>query len=216
MRLTTPAIAIAAAALLAACATTPPPPPPPPPPPGGEVQMDWQAAIQDFDRDRLNRLDEAWERALDQALRDGHEERLRSLDRLADPGTAMRDPLPRPGNYRCRTIKLGSRTGGPGLSYVAYGWFNCRIEEVSRGLKLTKVTGSQRQTGLIFPDSERRGVFLGAMALGDEPPPRGYGLNAERDIVGVVERVGPMRYRLVQPWPRYESNLDILELVPAG
>jgi len=175
MRWTLSGTAVAAAALLAACASTPPPPPPPPPPPDGPVQMDWQAAIQDFDRDRLARLDDAWERALDQALSDGHEDELRGLDRLADPGTAMRDPMPPPGNYRCRTIKLGDRSGGPdGLTYVAYGWFNCRIERVSRGMKLTKVTGSQRQTGLIFPDSERRGVFLGAMALGDEPPPRGF------------------------------------------
>jgi hypothetical protein len=32
---------------------------------------------------------------------------------------------------------------------------------------------------------------------------------------GVVERVGPARWRLVLPWPRWESNLDVMELVPA-
>ena len=215
MRWTSATAAAALAALLAACATTPPPPPPPPPPPDGRpVQLDWQGAVQDFDRDRIERLDEAWDMALSQAIRDDHEGKLRELGALPDPNSAMRDPLPPVGNYRCRTIKLGARSGGPGLSYVAYGWFNCKVERTARGLKLTKLTGSQRQTGLIFPDSERRGVFLGAMALGDEPPPRGYGLNTERDIVGVVERIGAARWRLVQPWPRYESNLDLLELVP--
>ena len=129
----------------------------------------------------------------------------------------IRDPLPPVGNYRCRTIKLGARDNGPGLAYVAYGWFNCKVERTPRGgMKLSKTTGSQRQTGLMFPDSERRGVFLGAMALGDEPPARAYGLNADRDVVGVVERIGAAHWRLVQPWPRYESNLDLLEIVPAG
>lgn len=179
--------------------------------------MDWQAAIQEADRDRLARLDAAWQTALDQALRGGHEADLRRLGNLPDPDAGLRDPLPPVGDYRCRTIKLGTRSGGPGLPYVAYGWFNCKVERTSRGaLKLTKTTGSQRQTGLIFPDSDRQGVFLGAMALGDEPPARAYGLNRDRDVVGVVERIGAAHWRLAQPWPRYESNLDLLELVPAG
>lgn len=218
MRWTLPAAALATALLAAGCATTPPPPPPPPPPEdGATVLPDWQAAVQEYDRDRLARLDEAWVTALNQAMRDGHEAKLRGLGALADMDSGMRDPLPPEGRYRCRTIKLGSRQGGPGLSYVAYGWFNCRVEVTSRGaLKLSKTTGSQRQTGLMFPDSERRGVFLGAMALGNEPPARAYGLNRDRDVVGVIERIGPARWRLAQPWPRYESNLDLLELVPAG
>ena len=218
MRSTLPAAAFATALLMAGCATTPPPPPPPPPPEeGATVQLDWQAAIQEYDRDRLARLDDAWVTALNQAMRDGHEAKLRSLGNLADMDTGMRDPLPPEGDYRCRTIKLGARQGGPGLSYVAYGWFNCKVERTSRGaLKLTKTTGSQRQTGLVFPDSDRRGVFLGAMALGDEPPARAYGLNRDRDVVGVIERIGPARWRLAQPWPRYESNLDLLEMVPAN
>jgi hypothetical protein len=219
MRLRTIAVAVAGSGLLAACATTDmgPPPPPPPPPPSGHVQLDWQAAVQEPDRDRLARLDDAWQTALGQAIRGGFEGQLRELGNLPDPDVALRDPLPPVGNYRCRTIKLGARQGGPGLPYVAYGWFNCKVERTPRGwLKLSKTSGSQRQTGLMFPDSERRGVFLGAMALGDEPPARAYGLNADRDVVGVVERTGPAQWRLVQPWPRYESNLDLLEIVPAG
>lgn len=217
MRWTLPAAAFAAALLMAGCATTPPPPPPPPPPSGETVQLDWQAAIQEYDRDRLVRLEDAWQTALNQAMRDGHESKLRALGNLADADTALRDPLPRPGAYRCRTIKLGARDNGPGLTYVAYGWFACKVERTSRGgLKLTKTTGSQRQTGLLFPDNERGGVFLGAMALGSEPPARAYGLNRDRDVVGVIERIGPTRWRLAQPWPRYESNLDLLEIIPAS
>ena len=36
-----------------------------------------------------------------------------------------------------------------------------------------------------------------------------------RDLVGVLERIGERRWRLVTPWPAAESNLDLLELVPA-
>lgn len=221
MRWKAPVAATALAALLAGCATTSgydgPPPPPPPEPDAGPIAPDWQANIRDYDRDRLGRLDDAWQTALDQAIRDGHRAKLRDLGALADPDAALRDPLPPAGNYRCRTIKLGARDGGPGISYLGYTWFNCRIDRVSRGLKLTKTSGSQRQAGLIFPDTARRGVFLGAISLGSEPTATVYGgRDADRNVVGVVERIGPARWRLVQPWPRFESNLDLLELVPAG
>ena len=46
-------------------------------------------------------------------------------------------------------------------------------------------------------------------------------LGAKTDLpaspeVAVLERVGEARWRLVVPWPRNESNLDLIELVPAG
>jgi len=219
MRWKAPAAAAVIAALLAGCASTPSggPPPPPPGPGAGPILPDWQASIREYDRDRLARLGEAWETALDQAIRDGHREKLRALGNLPDPDAALRDPLPPPGNYRCRTVKLGARPGGPGLSFVSYNWFKCRIDQTSRGLKLSKINGSQRQAGLIFPDTERRGVFLGAMSIGSEPAATVYGgPDSERNIVGVVQRIGPAQWRLVQPWPMLESNLDLLELVPAG
>ena len=216
MRWTSATAAVALAAMLAACATTPPPPPPPPPPPDGRpVQLDWMGAIQDYDRDRLDRLDEAWETALGQAVRDGHESRLRELGALADPMAAMRDPLPPPGSYRCRAIKLGSRQNGPGLSFVAYGWFACKVERTSRGLKLTKLTGSQRQVGLIFPGDALRQVFLGTLVLGDEQRAMQYGTDPDRDVAAFVERIGEARWRMVIPSPAFESRTDVIELVPA-
>ena len=76
-------IAACAGGLLAACATAPsygpgpgygPPPPPPPAPPsegagGGGILRDWRGIITSRDRDRLNRIDAAWSRALEQARR---------------------------------------------------------------------------------------------------------------------------------------------------
>jgi len=34
-------------------------------------------------------------------------------------------------------------------------------------------------------------------------------------MVAVLERIEHRRWRLVIPWPQYESNLDLLDLVPA-
>lgn len=208
------------ATVLAGCATMPPPPPPPPPPsvpdaPGGAVLSDWRGVITAADRDRYQRRDAAWNLALQQAKRQPGSGDLNSLGDLIDPGAARPSVTPPVGNYRCRTVKLGSQGGEGGLGYVVYGWFACRIEQTPAGLKFSKLTGSQRPSGLLFPENDRQMVFLGSMALASEPAARSYGLRPERDMVAVVERIGDRRWRLVIPWPANESNLDLIELVPA-
>ena len=214
-----PLAAAALAAWLAACASVPPPPPPPPPLPGpgggGPVLRDWRSVITAYDRDRLGRLPAAWELALDQANRLPGSGDLSGLGALLDPAAGMTDAAPPPGEYRCRTVKLGAQ-GGDGLGYVVYGWFACRIERTSQGLKFSKLTGSQRPSGLLFPEDARTMVLLGSMALGDEPPATSYGQTPDRDLVGLLERIGPGRWRLALPWPQAESNLDLIELVRAG
>jgi len=213
-----------AAAALAACATTPPPPPPPPaappvPPapeaPVGVVLDDWRGVITPADRDRYQRRAAAWTLALEQARRQPGSGDLTALGALIDPDAGRPGVAPPPGAYRCRTVKLGSQGDEGGLGYVVYGWFACRIEQTPAGLKLVKRTGSQRPAGLLFPENDREMVFLGSMALASEPTARSYGQRPERDMVGVLERVGEARWRLVTPWPATESNLDLLELVPA-
>lgn len=213
-----------AAAVLAACATTPPPPPPPPAPPPvppapeapvGVVLDDWRGVITPADRDRYQRRAAAWTLALEQARRQPGSGDLTALGALIDPDAGRPGVAPPPGAYRCRTVKLGSQGDEGGLGYVVYGWFACRIEQTPAGLKLVKRTGSQRPAGLLFPENDREMVFLGSMALASEPTARSYGQRPERDMVGVLERVGEARWRLVTPWPTTESNLDLLELVPA-
>lgn len=206
---------------LAACATTPPPPPPPPSSSSGApgrpaVLSDWRASITAIDRDRYERREAAWTLALEQARRQRGSGDLRALGDLIDPGAARPFVTPPVGDYRCRTVKLGSQFGDEGLGYVVYGWFACRIEETPRGLKLTKLTGSQRPSGLLFPENDRQMVLLGSMALASEPPANSYGLKPERDLVAVLERIGERRWRLAIPWPQNESNLDLIELVPAA
>ena len=50
-----------------------------------------------------------------------------------------------------------------------------------------------------------------AVAWGDERS-AAYGRDPERDQAGVFQRIGANRWRLVLPWPKQESTLDILEL----
>jgi hypothetical protein len=176
---------------------------------------DWRGIVSATDRDRYARRDAAWRLALEQARRQGGSGDLESVGDLIDPRAVRGDVAPPPGEYRCRTVKLGSQGGESGLGYVVYGWFACRIEQTPRGLKFSKLTGSQRPSGLLFPEADRQMVMLGSMALSAEPPANSYGQRPDRDLIAVLERIGPQRWRLVLPWPQYESNLDLIELVPA-
>ena len=215
-RLNRPLVLIALAALsVSACATTPSPPPPPGEPGAGPVLRDWRGIVTASDRDRYERLDAAWSLALQQARRQRGSGDLASTGDLIDPRAPRPSVAPPPGDYRCRTVRLGSQGGEEGLGYVVYGWFACRIEKTSNGLKFTKLTGSQRPAGLLFPENDRQMVMLGSMALAAEPPANSYGQRPDRDMIAVLERIGERRWRLVIPWPQYESNLDLIELVPA-
>ena len=164
------------------------------------------------DTERLERLDQAWNAGRNDAIKGGAAEELRRLGPVADPRINLTRPQPTPGRYQCRTIKLGSASEGL-LPYIAYGWFKCQVTLTPGGdLILKKTTGSQRQTGLICPDSTRKARFVGVLALGDETRTPRYGADADRDLVGEVRRVGDERWRIAFPWPTYESKLDILEL----
>ncbi len=180
---------------------------------GGTDQ--WKTVASADDQDRLGRLDDAWKEALREANHDFGAQ-LDSLGMLAVETAALETPplQPPPGKYRCRTIKIGTIIEG--LKYVAYPWFTCTVELTPGGdLILTKTTGSQRTRGLIYPDSDnpKRLIYVGAQAWGDtETTFPAYGAQPERDQVGVLERIGAGRWRMVVPWPKQESKLDILEI----
>jgi hypothetical protein len=188
-----------------------PPPPPPPPPPSGPVLADWRALIRPSELGRLERLNEAWTQALNEARITGHADEVAALGDLANPQAGKTQVAPPPGIYRCRTVKLGAKAYGM-LAFTAYDWFKCRIQATPKGLKLAKVSGSQRPSGLLFPDTDRRMIMLGSVSLGEEPAANSYGLHPERDFVGVLERLDGRRWRLAMPWPYQESNLDLIEL----
>jgi hypothetical protein len=63
--------------------------------------------------------------------------------------------------------------------------------------------------------NEQRQVFLGTLVLGDETGALDYGRDPDRDMIGVFEAVESGRWRLLLPYPRHESLMDVIELLPA-
>lgn len=172
---------------------------------------DWRRIATDADRDRLRSWRDAFVSALADARSAGHSADVAREGALLDPDAALGGPIP-DGDYRCRVIKLGSRSPGM-LAFTAYPYFACRVGQ-GRLQSFAKLTGSQRQVGLIFSHDALRRVFLGALVLGDETRAMQYGQDRDRDVAAWVERIGPNRWRMVMPRPHFESTLDVLELVP--
>ena len=179
------------------------------------ARMGWREIATPADRDRIARWRDGWIDALAKARASGYGGQIAAQGSLMIPDAALAGPTPPPGDYRCRVIKLGAQATG-GLDYVSYPPFRCRISMEKDLLSFTKLDGSQRPVGLLFPQDDSRMIFLGTMMLGDESRALDYGRDPDRDMAGALERVGPGRWRLVLPWPRWESTLDVIELVPAG
>lgn len=174
---------------------------------------DWRQVVTPADRARLRDWRTAFTRALAQARAAGHAADLAREGKLLEPDAAI-GPVPIPnGRYRCRVIKVGAKTPGL-LDYIAYPAFACRISKEKELQSLNKLTGSQRPSGLIFPADPLRQVFLGTLVLGDERGAMQYGRDQDRDLAGWVERIEGKRWRLILPYPHYESTLDVIELVP--
>jgi uncharacterized protein DUF4893 len=173
----------------------------------------YKEVISADDRVRLRDWRRTFEAALTAARKAGHAAEIAREGALLDPDAALAEPAIPDGMYRCRVIKLGAQAGGM-LDYVSYPGFTCQVR-AARGLqRLTKLSGSQRYVGLIFPDDAIRKVFLGTLVLGDERRAMQYRADQKRDVAGYVERIGDARWRLVMPKPHFESQLDVMELVP--
>jgi hypothetical protein len=176
---------------------------------------DWHRVATESDRKRLRDWRQTFVAAIDAARKSGHSAEIAREGVLLDPDAALGGgPIPN-GAYRCRVIKVGAKSQGM-LDYVAYPAFTCSIAAQRDLQQLAKLNGSQRQFGLIFPGDLLRQVFLGTLVLGDETRALQYGQDDSRDVVGYVERIGPNRWRLFMPSPHFESQLDVMELVPAG
>jgi hypothetical protein len=190
-----------AAASIAACASPQVNSPVPP----------WQSVATEDDRQRLRDWRTAFTRAIAQA-RSTNAADLAREGRLLEPDAALGGPIPN-GDYRCRVIKVGAKNDGL-LNYIAYPAFRCRISQQGPLQHFDKLSGSQRHHGAIYPADQLRTAFLGTLVLGDETIAYQYGRDPERDLAGWVERIGEQRWRLILPYPRYESTLDVIELVP--
>lgn len=158
------------------------------------------------DRDRLNAFDEVRAEAIAEARGGGEEGDVAMLDAILEGEAAPIGPRDIAGQWRCRTIKLG------GLRpLTVYGDFSCRITDGPEGLRLEKLTGSQRMAGTFYDVGEARLGYAGALSIGNETQGR-YGKDAQRDQAGYLIPLDDRRMRLELPLPRYESRFDILEL----
>ncbi|HEX8640343.1 MAG TPA: DUF4893 domain-containing protein [Allosphingosinicella sp.] len=170
----------------------------------------WQAVALPEHRRRLDGLGAAWAAAIAAAERTGFRAHLRDEGALLDPDAALPRAGLAPGPYRCRLIRFA----GGRRAVTAYRRYFCHVLVEGEQMSLTKDDGSERPGGYLWPDRDERQVFLGAVALGGERLPPAYGEDDSRDLVGVVERVEPFRYRLVMPAPPSGAILDVLELIP--
>lgn len=178
-----------------------------------EWSRDWHQVATDYDRARLRDWRKSFADAVASARAAGHGAEIAKEGALLDPDAALGGgPIPN-GSYACRVIKVGAKSPGM-LDYVSYPSFACRIRQERDLQGFAKMTGSQRQVGLIFPGDVIRQVFLGTLVLGDEREAMQYGQDKSRDVAGYIERIGPRHWRLIMPAPAFESKLDVIELVP--
>lgn len=199
------------AALLSGCAAKPPVLLIPPPREGAfPPKPAWREVARDADILRIGALNAAWPAALAEGRRARFGKAIEAEGSLLDPAAALPRPETPPGRYQCRLIRFAGR-GGLGPAFAAFKPYFCYVEQEGELTTLVKETGTERQAGRLWPDSETRLIFLGALALGKEQPPA-YGARPERDLAGVLERVAPFRWRLVIP--RSRGGLDILEMIP--
>jgi hypothetical protein len=175
----------------------------------------WMQIATAADESRLARVGLAWQSALADARRSAAGE-IRKEGALLEPRAALPRPAPTPGSYNCRLIKLG-KIRDKGLAFERFKPFFCYVEVEDELLTIVKQTGTQRPAGRLWEDDKPdRLIFLGSLALGDEQQPLAYGEDPKRDMAGVLERIGPFRWRLVIPWPQGTSKLDVFELTPVA
>ena len=179
----------------------------------------WTTAYNDVisedDRIRLRDWRSTFEEALAVARKSGHAADIVREGALLDPDAALAGPAIPNGMYRCRVIKLGAKDPR-NLDFVSYPAAACRIRQERSLQRLGKLSGAQRYVGLIFPGDAIRNVFLGTLAFADETRVLQYGQDEQRDVAGYVERIGKGRWRVLMPQPHFESQIDVMELVPEG
>ena len=212
------ALVLACAGLLSACVAPEPKVEPRPvatlePPTRTDT---WMNVASTEDADRIQRLPGAWTTALDEARKAGFAAAIRSEGNLLKPAAGLARPAPTPGSYNCRLVRLGRYTSKT-KAFEKFKPFFCYVEVEGDLLTIVKQTGSERPAGRLWEDDNlSRLIFLGSIALGNEEQPLAYGENSRRDMAGVLERIGPFKWRLVIPWPRAQSKLDVFELTPVA
>ncbi|HEV8406486.1 MAG TPA: DUF4893 domain-containing protein [Sphingomicrobium sp.] len=174
----------------------------------------WKDVATKDDRQRLSDWRTSFIAALDAAKKGGHEADIMREGALLEPDAALGPPAIPNGLFRCRVIKIGAKPESNSPAYNAFAPFLCQVRAEQGLQRFNKFGGAQRYVGLFFPGDAIHQVFLGTLVLGDEKQALQYGQDELRDIAGYVERIGPERWRLIMPKPHFESQFDVMELVP--
>ncbi|MEP3227289.1 MAG: DUF4893 domain-containing protein [Parasphingorhabdus sp.] len=180
----------------------------------------WTKIATQKDKERIQNWREAMKEGRAAAMDSGFAAQLTAkgaLYSLAGDGDGPDDQnntvSPPPGTYRCATTKLGGNYG----SFTPYASFRCQIIEEGGRRQFVKLTGSQRQVGYIYQTrSGRWDVFLGSLLLGDDKALVPYGKDPSRDQAAIIQQIGAARWRMIFPYPYYESVVDVMELTPVA
>lgn len=175
---------------------------------------DWKDVATQDDRQRLSDWRTSFIAALGEAKKGGHEADIMGEGALLEPDSALGPPAIPNGMFRCRVIKIGAQPESNSPTYHAFAPFLCQVSAEQGLQRFNKFGGAQRYVGLLFPGDSIHQIFLGTLVLGDEKQALQYGQDELRDIAGYVERIGPDRWRLIMPKPHFESQFDVMELVP--
>jgi hypothetical protein len=173
------------------------------PPP---IERTWRDSASDEDAALIDALDTAWTRALAASARRGRAV-IATEGALLDRSTALGHHELSPGSYTCRAVRLdasGARAFPEQFCFVK--------GEPDGRLSFNKQTGSDLPNGWLFLDGDRRYIFLGAQQRRAGENNLGYGVDRTADRVGVIERIGPFRWRLAMP--RRDGSFWVYELTP--
>ncbi|MCM8731076.1 DUF4893 domain-containing protein [Hephaestia sp. GCM10023244] len=195
---------------LAACATTP----------HATVSLDtetltpaeqaWRDTIVPSDQALIEDLPSIWTHVLTTAKKRSGKA-IDAEGPLLQADAALDHPALPPGSYWCRVVRIGSIAGRKQIESFAPKF--CYIRDEEKGLSFTKQSGSDLPAGYLYADGTQRYVFLGARQDAPGDVSLGYGIDHDRDVAGVVERVGAFRWRLVAPRDG-GKGIDVYELTP--
>lgn len=181
-----------------------------------ETALDWRSQATPHDLDRLERYEDAVTKGMMESRVAGEEHgTYNELVSVMEEETVAADPEELKGQWNCRTIKAG----GPFAGFVVYGWFRCEVVEKDDRLFFEKLSGSQRQSGYLYPRDDKSWVLLAAPNEGHSGPIREYsgpegGVTDPQliDEPAVVSLLKDGRARIVFPWPELESTFNVLEM----
>jgi len=169
-------------------------------------KSDWRQIVTDADRARMENWEANFRSALD-ATASVPPRAWHGIDRetllALDIGAAIPfDPQRLAGRWRCRFISASPN------SVNLYDWFHCRIRFDGKFWELEKRGGQKYLGGIFLPDAKLGTVFVGADWASAEADLH-YGLDLDRNDVGVLRRLEGRRIRLMMPYFRFFHALEM-------